>query len=69
MDNNKKKKLRKIIVNDKLYYWLASHPNCDGDYGIHFRIYYNIKIVYDDVLHGETIIPSFVKEIIIKNNI
>ena len=31
MSKNRRSKLRKIVVNDKLYYWNISDYNCDGD--------------------------------------
>ena len=58
-----KTKLRKIIVNDKLFYWAVWGNNVDGDGGSHFRIWHNKKIIYDDVANTD-IKPSDVKNII-----
>lgn len=62
----RKDKLRKIIINNKEYYWFIGDLNCDGDYGCIFKIYHNKKVIYKDIIHGETVTPKIVREKILK---
>lgn len=63
-----KKKLRNINVNGKKYHWSVSSPNCDGDGGAMFKIFYEKKLIYADLIHGIQITPNIVREKILKLN-
>jgi hypothetical protein len=65
---NRRKLLRKIIVNDEEYFWCVSDPNCDGDDGCLFRIWKNKVEIYSDVICSEIITPKVVREKILKFN-
>ena len=65
-NKNKKSNLRKITVNDQVYYWTVNSPNCDGDYGSRYKIWKDKKVIFHDVIHGETITPKNVREKILE---
>lgn len=62
----KKSNLRKIVVNNEEYLWGIGNYNCDGDFGSKFQIFKDKKKVYLDIIHGETVTPKTVREIILK---
>jgi len=62
----KKSFLRKIIVDNKLYYWNVSNYNCDGDGGCNFQIWYDKEVIYDEVILNDIITPKIVREHILK---
>ena len=62
---NKKRLLRKIIIDNYLYYWFVGDADCDGDGGLRFKIWKDRKLIYEDLIHSKTITPSVVKEIIL----
>ena len=67
MGSKSNKKIRKIKVNDKIYYWLVSSYNCDGDGGSLFKIWKDKKIVHKELIHKPNIItPKIVREEILK---
>lgn len=64
-NKNRKRNLRKIVVNDEEYFWNVSSPNCDGDGGCSFKIWKEGKVFYDDLIHYPIIVtPKVVREII-----
>ena len=67
-NRTKKSDLRKIIVNDKLYYWNVSDYNCDGDGGCKFQIWYDKEVIFKEIIHNDTITPKNVREQILKIN-
>ncbi len=62
---NRKNKLRKIVVEGQIYFWVVSSPNCDGDGGCSFRILKDKVEIYGDVTY-DTITPKKVREKIIE---
>ena len=58
------KKIRKIIVNDIVYYWKVSNYNCDGDGNCSLKIYKNKKVIYEELMNIN-VTPSYIKNIII----
>ena len=65
---NRFKKLRKITVDNIIYYWQVSDNNCDGDGGDRFRIYLDRKLIFKDLIHGIIVTPKLVREQILKIN-
>jgi len=67
MSNKQRKRfLRKITLNNEIYYWLVSDFNCDGDYGSKFQIWKDKKLIYGTLIQGETITPKVVRDIILE---
>lgn len=63
-----KKKFRDITVDGQKYAWSISHPNCDGDGGIKFKIWKDKKVVYEGYEEGgyghPDITPAYISNII-----
>ena len=58
------KKYREITVNDILYGWTISN-DCDGDGSNRLRIWFDKKIIYEEIVEGcITITPKYVSDII-----
>jgi len=70
MDKNRKKKLRKIVVNEQTYYWSISDYKCDDECNSKFQIWINKNqlIYYRLINHNEIITPKIVEEIILNLN-
>lgn len=66
---NRRKELRKIIVNNKEYIWCVVNHNCDGDGGSQFQIWKDKQKIYDELIHCEIITPKIVREKNIKHQI
>ena len=59
-----KKKHRNITVNGKEYAWNV-HNNVDGDGGNLVKIWYNKKVIFNDIYGGHhNITPKFISEAI-----
>ena len=67
-NKNRKRNLRKITINDEIYFWNVSGYNCDGDGGYRFDIWKDKNKIYDGLIHNKTITPKYVREIILKLN-
>jgi len=65
-NKNRKRNLRKIIVNDEIYFWNVSNYNCDGDGGHKFDIWKDKKKIYDGLIHKKIIRPKDVSEKILE---
>lgn len=61
----KKNKLRKLIIDNKEYFWYVGDFNCDGDYGCMFQIYYNKKVIHKEIINIR-MTPSLVKQKILE---
>jgi len=65
--SRKRKKARKIVVDDIEYYWIVNRHNCDGDGGSIFNIWKDKKTIYKKLIHYPTVItPKNVRETILK---
>jgi len=61
--------IRKIIVNNEIFYWVVSSYNCDGDGGSLFKIWKDKKLLYRELIHYPKVItPKNVEEQILKFN-
>ena len=58
-----KKKLRKILISGKMYFWSIAHPNCDGDGHCLLRIYHNKNLIYKELV-GDNITPKYIRQVI-----
>ena len=65
-NRNKKSNLRKIIVDEQLYYWTVNSPNCDGDGHFLMNIWKDKVKIYSKVQPFGEITPKNVREKILE---
>jgi len=64
------KLLRKIIVNDEIFFWCVVDCDCDGDGSCRFQIWKNKKKLYEELIAGDIVItPKTVREKILTLNL
>lgn len=59
---NRRKLLRKIVVNNEQYYWCVIDNNCDGDGSSRFKIWKNKNKLFEELITTEIITPKIVRE-------
>ncbi|MFA5585555.1 MAG: hypothetical protein WDA02_03300 [Saccharofermentanales bacterium] len=59
---NRRKLLRKIVVNDIKYFWCVVDFDCDGDGGSRFQIWLNKEKIFEELIWNKTITPKIVRE-------
>jgi len=63
-----KKNYREITVNDIPYGWTINN-DCDGDGSNLLKIWFDKKVIYEEIVEGCIIItPKFVSDIILSLN-
>jgi len=72
-NKNRRKHLRKILINNEEYLWCVVNYNCDGDGSSKFQIWKDKSKIFEELIN-EIITPKIVKEkikklCIFKNNI
>ncbi len=68
MDKNRRNRLRRIVIDREIYFWIVSDHNFDGDGGDRLKIWRDKEKIYCESSHTESITPKIVREKIIELN-